>query len=250
MTLTLTVSPDFSPDHIAGWYVFNTWLQRRLGGVRIHLELHDNFQQQREALETDRIDMVYASPSVAAMLVRERGFVSIAAPIGKVDEAVIAVPADFPAQTVEDLQPGARVAQTIDPDVNMIAMIMLEAADLNAASVEVVKASTYVLVAKQLISGKADCGIFQAQAWDDLSSGVRRMLRPLARSEIGTIRHVLLAGPRLADYHDTLRELVTGMHLPGSDGARALDALGMQGFESQQDEDVEFMIDMVHTLTV
>jgi phosphonate transport system substrate-binding protein len=250
MTLTLTVSPDFSPDHIAGWYVFNTWLQRRLGGVRIHLELHDNFQQQREALASDRIDMIYASPSVAAMLVRERGFVSIAAPIGKVDEAVIAVPIGSPVQTIEDLQCGARVAQTIDPDVNMIAMIMLETADLAASSIELVKASTYVLVAKQLISGKADCGIFQAQAWDDLSSGVKRQLRPLARSEIGTIRHVLLAGPRLADHHDTLRELITGMHQPGNDGMRALDALGMKGFEHQQDEDVEFMIDMIQTLTV
>jgi phosphonate transport system substrate-binding protein len=248
MTLTLTVSPDFSPDHIAGWYVFNTWLQRRLGGVRIHLELHDNFTQQRDALAAGGIDMIYASPSVAAMLVRERGFISIAAPIGKLDESVIAAPADSPAQRVEDLQPGVRVAQTNDPDVNMIAMIMLEAADLAAANIEIVKASTYVLVAKQLISGKADCGIFQAQAWDDLSGAVKRQLRPLARSEIGTIRHVLLAGPRLAEYHDRLRELITGMHEPGSDGKRALEALGMAGFENQQAEDVEFMIDMVQTL--
>jgi phosphonate transport system substrate-binding protein len=250
MTLTLTVSPDFSPDHIAGWYVFNTWLQRRLGGVRIHLELHDNFTQQHEALAADRIDLVYASPSVAAMLVREKGFVAIAAPLGKLDEAVIAVQADSPVRQVEDLRPGTRVAQTIDPDVNMIAMIMLEAADLAAANVEVVKASTYVLVAKQLISGKADCGIFQAQAYDDLSGGVKRQLRALARSEIGSIRHVLLAGPRLVDYIDRLRELVTGMHELGSDGGRALEALGIAGFEDQQVEDVEFMIDMVHTLTV
>jgi phosphonate transport system substrate-binding protein len=250
MTLTLTVSPDFSPEHIAGWYVFNTWLQRRLGGVRIHLELHDNFTQQREALAGDGIDLVYASPSVAAMLVRERGFISIAAPIGKLDEAVIAVPANAPHQHVEELVPGCRVAQTNDPDVNMIAMIMLEAADLAAANIELVKASTYVLVAKQLISGKADCGIFQAQAFDDLSGAVKRQLRSLARSEIGSIRHVLLAGPRLAEYHDRLRELVVGMHEPGSDGKRALDALGMAGFETQLPEDVEFMIDMIQTLTV
>ena len=36
----------------------------------------------------------------------------------------------------------------------------------------------------------------------------------------------------------------------GNDGMRALDALGMKGFEHQQDEDVEFMIDMIQTLTV
>ena len=47
MTLQLTVSPDFSPDHIAGWYVFNTWLQRRLG-ARVHMDMHVFFRESAE----------------------------------------------------------------------------------------------------------------------------------------------------------------------------------------------------------
>ena len=78
MTLQLTVSPDFSPDHIAGWYVFNTWLQRKLG-VRIHLELYDDFDSQRQAIAANKVDLIYANPYDAAMLVREKGFVAIAA---------------------------------------------------------------------------------------------------------------------------------------------------------------------------
>jgi phosphonate transport system substrate-binding protein len=249
MTLTFTVSPDFAPDRIAGWYVFNTWLQRRLG-ARVHMDMHDNFDQQREALAADRIDLIYASPSLAASLVRERGFVGIAAPVGKLDEAVIAVPAESPVQRVEDLRPGTRIAQTHEPDVNMIGMILLEAADLQAGNTQLVKASSYVQVVKQLISGKADCGFFLREAYDDLSGAVRRQLRELVRSEIGVIRHVLMAGPRMAEHHDTLRELLTHMHEPGNDGGRALEALGIAAFEGQTAEDVEFMIDMVYTLTV
>ena len=61
MTLELTVSPDFSPEHIAGWYVFNTWLQRKLG-VRIHLELYEDFSAQRQAIAADKVDLIYANP--------------------------------------------------------------------------------------------------------------------------------------------------------------------------------------------
>lgn len=249
MTHLLTVSPDFSPDHIAGWYVFNTWLQRRLG-TRIHFEMHDSFAQQREAVAADKIDLIYASPNLAAMLVREKGFTAIAAPLAKADEAIVAVLEGSPTQHVEDLQPGLRIAQTQDPDVNMIAMIMLEPADLSRDNTVVVTAPSYVLVAKQLMTGKADCGFFLREAYDDLSGPVRRQLRVLVKSEIGVIRHMLLAGPRLAEHHAALRELIGGMSEPGSDGKRALDALGLAGFELQQPEDVEFMIDMVNTLTV
>ena len=34
----MTVSPDFPPSHIAGWYILNTWLQKELG-IDIHLVL-------------------------------------------------------------------------------------------------------------------------------------------------------------------------------------------------------------------
>ena len=38
MTYNFTISPDFSPDHISGWYIFNTWLQKRLGlGAQNHI---------------------------------------------------------------------------------------------------------------------------------------------------------------------------------------------------------------------
>ncbi|MFM2121465.1 MAG: hypothetical protein RL722_2933 [Pseudomonadota bacterium] len=247
MSFQLSVSPDFSPDHIAGWYVFNTWLQRRLG-IRMHVELHDSFPQHHAALAAGQIDLVFASPSSAKALVREQGYTALAAPINRPDEAVIAVLDSATSRRIEDLQPGCRLAQTSDPDVGLIARMMLEPADLHAGNVQVVPAGSYVLVAKQLITGKADAGIFLARAFDELGAAVKRQLRPLARSEIGVLRHMLLAGPRLAEHHAALRDLICAMHLPGSDGARALEALGLPGFEDQDAESVEFMIDMVQTL--
>jgi phosphonate transport system substrate-binding protein len=247
-TLQLTVSPDFSPSHIAGWYVFNTWLQRRLG-TRIHLELYDDFTAQRQAIAEDRVDLIYANPHDAAMLVREKGFTALAAPRDKPDEVVLAVPVDAPVQAVEDLQPGLRIAVTRDPDVNLIGMILLEPADLHRDNTLTQTLSSYVLVAKMLMTGKADAGFFLKDAFDDLSAPIRRQLRPLVTSQISVVRHVLMAGPRCAELHAPAREALLGMGAE-PDTQRVLEALGLSGWEPQDPEATEFMIDLMDTLTV
>lgn len=247
MTMQLTVSPDFSPDHIAGWYVFNTWLQRKLG-IRCHLELYDDFPSQHAAIAAGRVDLIFANPYDASMLVREKGFVSIAAPVGATDEAVVAVAATSAFHGVNDLRPGVRIGQTRDPDVNLIGMMLLEPADLQAEHVVAVPVSSYVLVARHLLLGKVDAGFFLKQAFDDLSPTTRNQLRPLVTSQISVLRHTLLAGPALAPQADALRSALLGMSEAGSDGSRALQALGLQGWEAQSPDDTEFMIDLISAL--
>ncbi|HRJ52726.1 MAG TPA: phosphate/phosphite/phosphonate ABC transporter substrate-binding protein [Candidatus Thiothrix moscowensis] len=246
MRYVMTVSPDFPPTKIAGWYIFNTWLQRQLG-EHIHLELYQDFASQRDAIRADNIDLIYANPFDAAMLVRERGFVAIATPINISDEAIIAVSADSSIHEVEQLQPGTRIATTDDPDVNLISMIMLEPANLSARNVETQTVDTYVLVAKQLLQGKADVGFFLRDAFQGLSRMIREQLRPLVRSEIHVIRHVLLAGPRLQARHDDLRQLLPAMTADTKSNS-VLVSLGLQGWELQGQEDTEFMIDLMDTL--
>lgn len=246
MKTVMSVSPDFSPEHIAGWYIFNTWLQRQLD-MPIHLRLFDNFEHQREAIGRDEIDLIYANPYDASMLVREKGFRAVAAPVGKQDEALIATRADAPWQGVEDLPEGLRIGATIDPDVNMIGMIMLEPANLNRANTETVTASSYVLVAKHLLLGRADVGFFLKAAYDDLSGVIRRQLRPLVESHIYDVRHVLMAGPRLA----TQREQIAGVLLAmdaDAKGRGVLASMGLGKWEPYGDEDTEFMIDLIDTL--
>ncbi len=249
MTVQLTVSPDFSPEHIAGWYVFNTWLQRKLG-QRIHLELYDDFESQRAAIAQGQVDLIYANPFDAAMLVREKGFTAVVAPVGKQDEAVVAVSEDAPWHAVEEMQSGLRIAVTRDPDVNLIGMILLEPGDLDENNTVTQTFSSYVLVAKALLQGRADCGFFLKQAFDDLSAPIRRQLRPVVTSQISVVRHVLLAGPSLQDWVLPLRQLLLGMSQPGADGQKVLEALGLPGWEAQEHEDTEFMIDLMDTLMV
>ena len=246
MTFNLTVSPDFSPDHITGWYVFNTWLQRKLG-CRIHLELYDDFDTQRKAIAEDKVDLIFANPFDAAMLVRDKGFTALACPEGKRDEVVIVANIDSPIEKIEDLKPGVRVCETQDPDVNLIGTILLEPADLTKDSIQVLPAANYVLVARHLMQGKADIGFFLKEAYDDLSQIIRKNLKVLVTSQISVVRHVLLIGPQMQEYQQTLQDALVAMS-QDAQGQGVLENLGFSGWEAQTHEDTEFMIDLMDTL--
>ena len=88
MTINFTVSPSFPNERISDWYIFNTWLQRALS-LPIHLELYDSFGTQRAAIAEGKVDIIYANPFDASLLVREKGFRAIARPEGQPDEMVV-----------------------------------------------------------------------------------------------------------------------------------------------------------------
>jgi phosphonate transport system substrate-binding protein len=248
MSYTFTVSPDFSPDHLSGWYIFNTWLQRQTGEA-IHLELYDDFQTQREAIQTDKIDLIYANPFDAAMLVREKGFLPLVKAANVADEAIIAVSVDSLAESIDDLSPGIRVAVTEDPDVHMIGMIMLEPGDLDANNIETRYYTNHILIAKSLIQGETDVGIFLAQAYDGLSKLTRNRLKILVRSQISVIHHSLMLGPKLINRRDEIQNLLLAMN-NNEKGKSVLTSLGFDTWIKVEDEEMEFMIDLMDTLII
>lgn len=248
MTYNFTISPDFGPEHLAGWYVFNTWLQRALE-VGIHLEIYPNFNSQRKAIQEDKVDLIYANPYDASMLVRDKGFIPLVKPIGKSDEAIIAASADREMMVVEDLRPNMSIATTDDPDVHMMGMIMLEPASLSASNIHLQICDSYVLVAKQLLKGASDAGIFLAEAFHDLSSVVRSQLRILVKSEIQVVHHSLMLGPAMAPYRDHLHAALMSM-AEDAKGRGVLATLGFERWEDVDHEEMEFMIDLMDTLLV
>jgi phosphonate transport system substrate-binding protein len=248
MPYQFTVSPDFSPDHLSGWYIFNTWLQKQTGQA-IHLEMYDSFQHQREAINNDGVDLIYANPFDAAMLVREKGFLPLVRAIGVSDEAIVAVSADNTVDDVAQLISGTKVAVTEDPDVRMMGMIMLEPADLKVNNIELSVYDTYILVAKHLLQGNVDVGIFLAEAYDDLSKMIKSKLKVLVRSQISVIHHSLLIGPRFAERRDEIQSLLVAMDQDDK-GQGVLKSLGFDAWAKVEDEEMEFMIDLMDTLAI
>lgn len=246
MKLNLTVSPDFSPDHISGWFIFNTWLQRQLDRP-VHLELYDSFEAQRKDIQDGKYDLVYANPFDASMLVRELGFKAVVRPISKSDETVIATHVDTQYNCVEDLQPNSRLVATSDPDVTRIGMIMLEPADLDGSNTALSTVDTYVIVAKRLINNEADAGFFLKDAYDDLSELIRKQMKVLVASEISDVHHALLVSPELEALIPQFQEFLVSMQNDPK-GQGVLQSMDLEGWEIMTEEQTEFMIDLIDTL--
>lgn len=246
MTLNLSVSPDFPPTHLSGWFIFNTWLQRQLG-QGVHLELYDSFEAQRDDIRNGKLDLIYANPYDASMLVRELGFKVLVRPRNRADETVIAVRAEDAVATVEDLKPGLKVATTADPDVHTMGMIMLESADLDASNVRFKELDSYVLVAKSLLNGDADVGFFLKAGFEELSELIRKRMKPLVSSQISVVHHTLVAGPRMQEHAAMLTDRLINMeHDPK--GQAVLNSMGLDGWDIMEEEETEFMIDLIDTL--
>jgi len=246
MSFMFTVSPDFTPDHLSGWYIFNTWLQRQ-ADIAVHLEMYNDFQTQRDAIQSDKIDLIYANPFDAAMLVREKGFQPLVKAGGESDEAIIAVNSENHVEDVAHLTEGIKVAFTDDPDVHLMGMIMLEPGDLDSTNIIEVRSDTYVLVAKHLLKGEADVGIFLAEAYDDFSSMIKKQLRILVRSQISVIHHSLMIGPNLADKKEQIQDILVNMDVDEK-GKGVLTSLGFEKWEKVENDEMEFMIDLMDTL--
>lgn len=245
--LQITVSPDINIKYLPGWFTFNVWLQKQLG-LRCHFRVFEDFTACRQALSRDEIDLIYANPYDAALLLREKGFLPVARPLSQSDEAVLAVSAESPHQRIEDLPAGIKVASAGDPEIDMICRIMLEPADLTITPEQTVSCDNYVLVAKSVLNGKADVGFFNARAYDDLSAMVRKQLRVLLRSQIHVLHHLLLCSPRQRELAGRIQSLLVAQNDDG-DKQKLLAEIGLTGWQPLDREEAEFMIDMMDTLS-
>ena len=157
------------------------------------------------------------------------------------------VNSDSEVREVEELQAGIKVAYTDDPDVHMMGMIMLEPADLDASNITMTPCDSYILVAKQLLQGSCDVGFFLEESFHDLSNMVKQQLRALVTSQIYIIQHSLLLGPALAERQDEISQILLSM-TNDDKGKGVLDSMGIKAWQHLEQEDVEFMIDLMSTL--
>jgi phosphonate transport system substrate-binding protein len=247
MAYQFTISPDFNANQLSPWYIFNNRLQKFLG-ESCHLELYDDFAALKSAEEAGKVDVIFANAFDIAYLVREKGYVAVASGANRSDEASIAVRADSSVQGVTDFDKGLKVAATDAPDVEMIGRILLEPADIYTDDIQIQRTGNYVTVAKALINGAADAGFFLKRSYDELSDLVRQQVRPVVSSHIYVVQHALLLSPALAEKRDHLLASLTGMVNDAADKS-LLEEMGMpSGWQAMEQEDAEFMIDMMDTL--
>ena len=245
-THNMLIAPDFSPERFAGWHMFNTLIQKR-ANLNMHLNIPDSQAEQQDIINQGDIQVIYANPFDAATLIREQGYRAVARPIGKSDEMVIAAAANSDINSLEDIKAGATVAMADNRDVKLIGLRLLEAVDIAEADLNWTVTETYQAAARQVIKGDAQVAFFMAEIFHSFSRLTKAQLSVLIESDLADISHVLLIKDGFPDT-DILMNAILNLH-NDDDGKEALAELGMpQGFEAMDEEDAEFMIDLMQTL--
>ena len=245
-THNMLIAPDFSPERFAGWHMFNTLIQKR-ANLNMHLNIPASQAEQQGIINQGDIQVIYANPFDAATLIREQGYRAVARPIGKSDEMVIAAAANSDINSLEDIKAGATVAMADNRDVKLIGLRLLEAVDIAEADLNWTVTETYQAAARQVIKGDAQVAFFMAEIFHSFSRLTKAQLSVLIESDLADISHVLLIKDGFTDT-DILMDAILNLH-NDDDGKEALAELGMpQGFEAMDEEDAEFMIDLMQTL--
>ena len=246
MPFNMTISPDFKPELISGWYIFNTWLQKKID-TPIHIDLVNDFNELSDAIDQNHIDLIYANPCDIARLVREKGFNPLVQPVGTQDETIIVSSVNSPVKTIEDLSPGIKVAMTDVPDVNTIGMIMLEPADISPIDIETIHCQNFITVAKNVINGQADIGFLLADAYNEFSNLVKKQLHSLITSKIHVLHHAFLAGPDFPNQENLQQVLLSMNEDPKT--RNILQSLEIEKWQAMDREEAEFLIDLMDTLS-
>jgi phosphonate transport system substrate-binding protein len=92
-------------------------------------------------------------------------------------------------------------------------------------------------------------GIFLAKAFDDLSGMTKKQLKVLVRSQISVIHHSLMIGPKLAAKRTEIQNLLLTMN-NDEKNKNVLSSLGFNAWAKVEDEEMEFMIDLMDTLII
>lgn len=245
-THNMLIAPDFSPERFAGWHMFNTLIQKR-ANLNMHLNIPTSHAEQETVISEGDIQVIYANPFDAATLIREHGYHAVARPIGKSDEMVIAAAANSDINSLDDIKAGATIAMADNHDVKLIGLRLLEAVDIEDNDLNWSVTETYQAAARQVIKGDAQAAFFLAEIFHSFSRLTKAQLSVLIESDLADISHVLLIKDGFPDT-DILMDAILNLH-NDDDGKEALTELGMpQGFEALNEEDAEFMIDLMQTL--
>lgn len=246
MKFTLSICPTTPTTNMSGWYILNTYLQKHLD-IAMNIVVYDDFESQRLALQNGEIDFVYANPYDATLLIRNLGFSALNKPKDHANEVVILCKKDSNIKTLDDLKPGVKIATTNDPAINLIAMMLLEAADITASNSTNLDCSSYIVTAKNVLKGEADIAFLPKSVYDKLSNIIKDQLHLLISSEISVIHHIFAASERSKDQHDKISEALCQLNTNEA-GKNILSSIGISAFDKIDQEEAEFMIDLIDTL--
>jgi ABC-type phosphate/phosphonate transport system substrate-binding protein len=190
-------------QQLTGWYLFNTYLQRRMQKA-IH------FDQSQDVLNESSIDILFAKPFEACSMIKRRGFVPIMRPIAEADEVIILTRADDERE-LADFKQANVVTASENSFVYILGRFLCDESELDSSKFNFTFSGNEIKSLQVLIKKKADLLFMLKKTYEGLSSFSKKNVRKLDESATDFAFHLFSIAPDLEQEGKALHTILKEM---------------------------------------
>ncbi len=206
---------------LTGWYLFNTYLQRRMQKA-IH------FDESQDVLNETNIDILFAKPFEACSMIKKHGFVPIMRPIAEADEVVILTRAGD-ERGLEAFKQANVVTASKNSFVYILGRFLCDESELDSSKFNFTFSGNEIKSLQMLIKKKADLLFMLKKTYEGLSSFSKKNVRLLDESSTDFAFHLFSIAPGLEEERKTLHTILKEM-ADDEKGKGILEDIAFQGW--------------------
>ncbi len=206
---------------LTGWYLFNTYLQRRMQKA-IH------FDESQDVLNETNIDILFAKPFEACSMIKKHGFIPIMRPIAEADEVVILTRADD-ERGLEEFKQANVVTASENSFVYILGRFLCDENELDSSKFNFTFSGNEIKSLQMLIKKKADLLFMLKKTYEGLSSFSKKNVRLLDESSTDFAFHLFCIAPSLEEERKALHTILKEM-ADDEKGKGILEDIAFQGW--------------------
>ena len=220
---------------LSGWYLFNTYLQRRLQKA-IHFE-------QEEDKKSGKTDLYFSKPFEACAMMYKKGFIPLMRPIGEADEVVILVRQDD-TRELTACENAHVVTASEGSFVNLLGRFLCDENGLDSKQFNYQFAGNEIKALQMLIRKKADILFMLKKTYDGLSSFGKKNVRVVDESKTNFAYHLFCVAPHMKNEGEELSNILETM-VDDEKGQKILEDIQSKGWCKPEEGELH-MLKMVY----
>lgn len=225
-----------SGQQLTGWYLLNTYLQRRLTRA-IH------FDQSVDTPDPSTTDLLFAKPFEACLMIKQHGFIPVMRPIAEVDEVVILTRADD-ERSLNDYENTTVGTATEGSFVYLLGRFLCDESGLDSSKFTFDFSGNEIKALQSLIRKKCDLLFMLKKTYEGLSSFSRSNVRKLDESVTDFACHLFCVAPHLKAESQALVDVLMAME-NDEQGKEILKDIQIQGWQKPEMGELQ-MLQMVY----
>ncbi len=222
-----------SGHQLSGWYLFNTYLQRKMQRA-IHFE-------QLQDVKNEAFHLFFAKPFDACAMINKKGFVPLLRPIIDADEVVILTRVDDSRELADfkDIKPKV-VTSAKSSFVFILGRFLCDESGLDSSEFTYEFAGNEIKAIQMLIRKKADIAFILKKTYECLSSFSRKSVRLVDESVTDFAYHQFCIAPNIQDQGETVTEILLAME-KDEQGKRILDDIEFNGWLKPEEGEIQML---------